>query len=802
MADQEDLHNNNDSQAHTFGSSFLNLPPVNRSPRHDRQTFRTAFVHSAAILFILCCGGCAILAYQVLEPFLRSILWSVLAGAFLFPLKNHLTFHAREYLRQLDTDSHVLLYGLFILLPLRTLDRTIESIGPLCFRNWRGLLFVALFTIIKLLLQSEVLYGWDVGIFSLIINGFVFFVHKCDSVWITTLVIAYLIAVIMVYDSSPLIKSLLNIIAVPVWFILFIYLSQVLPVTYRWIVIILSIVLITVGFIVDSTEHLNRNVDQPNDTNDQPSRAFIFAWIRSYFATRQTADQSPTTALSSAVSAPYFTFVLWSLVAIKVYRFYGYLISILLFVVIYKIIKFLLIKTYDYLIRQESVQYVIQQAILFLQVRRDVLTPSPLSGLVRCLIKGDKKVNYGLQESIDYLVSAFMIVTLLVSALLGTILLLIQIHHESIHMVRVTSNLINETITLHQSFQYMLPDKEHVGQLMDSAVNNFYFVGRNWITKQINVLDQNHSLNAKLEEEILQLWDRMYSYMMNTSTILSPNENRSAILYSPSNHTLIVPNVLSQMQTNFDFHLHDAYRLIRDNLGLLRTVLDSIWTNTTLVLTLLSTIVSLLFTGGFALFNFLVSFFVFVTLLFYLLSHSDQPIYRPTEWLNNTLAIGERGLGKAVNDAVTSVFIASLKIAAFYGLYTYVLHTAVSSNLVFLPAVIASICAVILKSYWAALPGCLDLWLVQQRPIVALVLLLGQIAPTYVVDTAIYSEVKGGGHQYLTALAIAGGVYYRGIEGALIGPIVLCCLLVGVKLYNETMATTASSTHEQDPSTP
>ena len=195
------------------------------------------------------------------------------------------------------------------------------------------------------------------------------------------------------------------------------------------------------------------------------------------------------------------------------------------------------------------------------------------------------------------------------------------------------------------------------------------------------------------------------------------------------------------------FIIENLYNLIRNNIGILRTILDSIWTNTTLLLTLLSTITSLLFTSGFALLNFFLSFIVFVTVLFYLLSHSNQPTYRPTEWLNNILAVAGKGLGKAVNDAVTSVFVASLKIAAFYGLYTYVLHTLVGSNLVFLPAVIASICAVILKSYWAALPGCLDLWLVQQRPLGALFLLLGQMAPVYVVDTVIYSEVKGGGHQ-------------------------------------------------------
>lgn len=252
-------------------------------------------------------------------------------------------------------------------------------------------------------------------------------------------------------------------------------------------------------------------------------------------------------------------------------------------------------------------------------------------------------------------------------------------------------------------------------------------------------MDQDSISKSKLEEDVLQLWNHLYNYISNTSNLLLPDKNISTSMSSFANHNFSL--------SNFDFHFNDLYNLIQNNLGVLRTVFDSIWKNTTLFLTLLSTIISFLFTGGFALFNFLVSFIVFVTLLFYLLSHSDQPIYQPTEWLNNSLAIGGKNLGKAVNDAVTSVFVASLKIAAFYGLYTYVLHTIVGSNFVFLPAVIASICAVTLKSYWAALPGCLDLWLVQQRPLGALLLLLGQIAPTYVVDTAIYSEVKGGGHQ-------------------------------------------------------
>lgn len=261
------------------------------------------------------------------------------------------------------------------------------------------------------------------------------------------------------------------------------------------------------------------------------------------------------------------------------------------------------------------------------------------------------------------------------------------------------------------------------------------------------MLDQASLSNKNLEEQVLQLWDRLYTYLTNTSTSFISHKNRSRIFFSPLNQTFFLPNFHTYIQNNFDFHFNDLYRLVRDNLDILRTILDSIWSNTSLILTLLSTIISLLFTSGFALFNFFVSLIVFITLLFYLLSHSDQPIYRPTTWLNNILAIEGSGLSKTVNDVVTSVFIASLKIGGFYGVYTYVLHILLGSNLVFLPAVITSICAVTLKSYWGALPGCLDLWIVQQRPLSALILLIAQIIPVYIVDTAIYSEVRGGGHQ-------------------------------------------------------
>lgn len=49
-----------------------------------------------------------------------------------------------------------------------------------------------------------------------------------------------------------------------------------------------------------------------------------------------------------------------------------------------------------------------------------------------------------------------------------------------------------------------------------------------------------------------------------------------------------------------------------------------------------------------------------------------------------------------------------------------------------------------------------------------------------------------GGHPYLTGLAIAGGVIFIGLEGAFVGPFVLCSLVASFDIYNRILTNTTS----------
>jgi len=66
-----------------------------------------------------------------------------------------------------------------------------------------------------------------------------------------------------------------------------------------------------------------------------------------------------------------------------------------------------------------------------------------------------------------------------------------------------------------------------------------------------------------------------------------------------------------------------------------------------------------------------------------------------------------QGLTNAIEESIKSVFLASFKMASFYGLFTYSIYILFGSSIAAIPAITAGFFAFlpILATYWASLPG-------------------------------------------------------------------------------------------------
>ncbi|OAF68662.1 hypothetical protein A3Q56_03585 [Intoshia linei] len=212
--------------------------------------------------------------------------------------------------------------------------------------------------------------------------------------------------------------------------------------------------------------------------------------------------------------------------------------------------------------------------------------------------------------------------------------------------------------------------------------------------------------------------------------------------------------------------------------------------NATLAFNITYALLEFLVESGSTFFNWIISFSIFMTTLFYVIL-SERNILTDMEWNNSILqSYICRHLQKSIHVAIRSVFIVSFKMASFYGLYTWLTHSIFDLTFVFLPAVIASILAVIpiVGSYWAVIPGVIQLLFIHENGFyLSIALIMLHLLPMYIIDSSIYSEIKII-HPYLTGLAIIGGVYSFGFEGSVIGPLLLVIMIVIIDVYKKLMS--------------
>ncbi|XP_014205966.1 transmembrane protein 245 isoform X2 [Copidosoma floridanum] len=816
------------------------------------------------LLCIVCSAGYGL--YIVLGPFLKPLIWALLCGAVLFPIKSSLATVVHSWFSTTQESHKPFLLSL-ALVPINIFDTTSELIGLVLQNHLRYILcaFMSFTTLLTIYNYTPTILSYSIWKLVAAFNTMLdFFISVCNIYVISLVIIGYFSLLYMYWtpeNSSRFRKS-----SYVVWFFISLYLSNAMgaypTLTFCGLQVLYSIgfiheiivllndpevkarklsltdvfkqvltngevrtsndrempVLLEDEFLMEENEQIEQSDKEKSTT--LPPKPFLKTTGRSMSMITDVGGKAlydqPTKRVKSAsdvltnkisIADRYLLSKLRSEMKMSIdfddtavdtdKYMYGAMYACLL-MILWKhkwIVAILIVPLAYYYLKKLNSYFGIGNMISnqflsmtnpitsWCQERHQALIPVSIKGLYNVSIIVDQKVTHTLKGSVDAMSTTAVIVALIIFVICTMIFITVQVYTEGVHLVKVSGEILNSTLMNN-------PDIDWVPQQLEESVNSvldsIYMHGRSAISNGIEKLvkDLDPVKAEHVEKKFLELWDRLYQAWMMS------NDNPDLI--GPTVNANVAFSAWESLKDGFGktplqlFNMNSIQNFVKENIGIFMSVLDSVWSivkgNITVVLGMITELIYIVFISGSALLNFTLSTIVFFTALFYLLSSSDR-VYKPIELITNLSPISCYRFAVALQESVIGVFKVTFKLASFFGMWTWFIHNLFQVKIIYLPTVFATLLGAVpfIDVSIVCIPATIELWFTQGALIALVFFLLHFSVFTWAI-TDFYMEIKGGGHPYLTGLSIAGGIFCLGIEGAIFGPLLLCCIMVVINL--------------------
>ncbi|XP_067618011.1 transmembrane protein 245 isoform X3 [Eurosta solidaginis] len=761
--------------------SVLNRLMRMRTQNHE--TFKAAMYN-----FLIAAGIAAFVAVCIiLGPFVRPLLWAFLVGAVLFPFKRHVAQLLNGWFERLEyRDSNVMVA--ICLSPFEATEYCGSLFVSWLHEHWQVLTAgIGVATCIKLLM----LYAPKGCLCSF--WRFVVYSHGTFVQLIGFLNIYTLIAIIAIYLTSvyflwkPENSTKFTMAGQSLWLAIVGYGCSFLgALQVPAFILIMLYAGVSIIYHMRTTEETSSSIEKFKkllDKSDFEMSVNNISIKKKQSLHSDAEDVSLSETIESVdtvelvedkdaqrLSDLYFKFLLYACVATFLYR------NVWMFILCAIPVSFHLLHTLSNVTGFTAfISNTLNEAYEIVKTwaieHHSAVLPLCLPGVLELNYKINAIIRNALKSSVDLVTSILMIILMLLIIVFMGVFFCVNIYSETIEVAYLGKDLINKTITDRPELVDILP--ENIQSSLDDALDNAHHYGRRkietYIDDWLSEADTVHA--AKLKEQILDVWDRLIQYWIDV--------NKSDSTYGPRVPTDALKTTFGEIVDN-PVAKQGIIGWAKSNTQTILEVADSLWhiirTNLSMIMTFTGQILSLLLSGGQACVEFILDMIVFFTALFYLLSSSNTK-YAPLQ-ITKSLGFSTSGskIADALESSISGVLISMFKCSIFTGLFTWLVHTVFGARIVFLPSALAAVlsAAPFLGSYWCSLPALLELWLAQDRFYAGLVLFLLQFFVPPYFEAAIYAELKSGGHPYLTGLAIAGGMYWIGWQGAIFGPLMLC----------------------------